>query len=199
MGPTVTPTETRTGTPDAPPTVSSEASRPSDTWWRRNRAWLLALCIVMPITVATVFSKSAREWRHRHPATLDVAYDDTVELTGASIGPATAAVSDAVDGPPRTRVVEVSIMIGGDRSLACKAPILREFGGKQRRWVADVGASPAPSDSDEVASPIACDAEQSRPYRIETAYWVPDDAVGPFVIELATLSPSRVVLLRVRP
>lgn len=200
MGSTMTTTDTTSAA-----TSGSPENRPDQSWWQRNRVWLVALAIVAPITGVTIFSKSAREWRNRHPATTSVDYGSTVELratggsSGATIGPATATFSDTVDGPPQTRVVQVSIAIDHGGELNCASPSLRELDGERRRWTSDAEATPVPTNFDEVSAPSTCDSEQNGPYQIETAYWVPDDAVGPFAIEIRTLSPPRVVSLKVRP
>jgi hypothetical protein len=152
-------------------------------WWRSNA---LALGVLVVLVPATVLTMSWNEWAEikansgSQPITLEPG--STVEYAGATVGPVAARFTDLPLAPPSTRVVAVTLQLDpGEPPITCTAPVLREVGGAQRQWDAsgeDLGREWDP----DVWS--FCTSDATGPYELQLDYLVPDDASGPFVVEL---------------
>ena len=153
-------------------------------WWRANAIALGALVVLIPATAATI---SWNEWAGIRQATasepISLAPGESAEYAGASVGPASAEFTDLPLVPQGARVITVTVRIDpGDPAIACPEPVLREVGGAQRQWNAhdDLGREPSSNRW------TFCDSEATAPYDMEIDYLVPDDASGPFTVELSS-------------
>lgn len=85
-----------------------------------------------------------------------------------------------LESPAGTRTVSVYLDAeSGDDAKDCATPRLFERGGSARSW--DEMTLRATSGTAE--DPTTCTQEGGR-YRIHTVFIVPDDAAGPFVLEI---------------
>ncbi|WP_159500230.1 hypothetical protein [Microbacterium sp. 18062] len=155
-------------------------------WWRRNAVALCALAVVVPATAAAL---TLPAWNDRHgalpsvPVTADAG--DRVEFSGDLWGPATAewapATADGIEAPDGARVLEVTVPVSPDDPPAsCAPPILREDGGDGRQW-----NDTRPFSSFGPGGATSCDADADAPYTIVVSFILPDDAAGPFVVDIA--------------
>ncbi len=153
-------------------------------WWRRNAVALAAVAVLLPTTAAVVGGNewwSANQADPVFPTTVDAGA--TVEYGGATWGPArwgTVAADTAADAPEGARAVVIEVPVDPHgRILSCSSPMLRETDGERRRWnnaIADVDWS-----YDRASS---CPSDETTPFTIAVPYLVPDDATGPFSLEL---------------
>lgn len=158
---------------------------PVTGWWRSNAVAVGALVVLVP---ATAVAMSWNEWavtlRNTPTAPISVAPGESAEYAGATVGPASADFTELPLAPQDARVVTVSLRIDpGDPAIACSKPVLREVDGAQRQWNArdDLGRE---WDSERRAF---CDPEATAPYQMEIDYLVPEDASGPFTVELGSV------------
>lgn len=161
--------------------LSPNESSPSDRgWWRRNRIALIAILILVPLTGLVIFGKgirTSRDSRPTDPITVDAG--QTATYSGATVGPTVAAFTNDSTAAPNSRVVRVTMPIANGSELFCNSLTLRELTGAGREW------QPALESfaSDGLAVPY-CDTTQPGPYHLETYFVIPDDAIGPFAVEL---------------
>ncbi|GAA5206374.1 hypothetical protein [Microbacterium kyungheense] len=155
-------------------------------WWRSNAVALGALVLLVPATYAAM---SWNEWSTvlENSASKAVALPPGEEIpyAGATVGPASAEFTELPDAPAHTRVVTVTLHIDpGDQSFSCTVPQLREADGHRRQWDArdDLGREWDPDIH------TFCDSEAEGPYDLTLDYLVPDDASGPFVVELESVA-----------
>lgn len=154
-------------------------------WWRRNAAALAAVVVLVPVTVGVI---AANEWSdgdlgHPTKATTVDAGDSAI-YGGAIIGPANAEFTDDAGIPPGARVVHATVLITpADEPISCLSPLLRETGGAQRQW--DEASFELDRDYD-LALKTSCDSELPIRYSLTLDYLVPEDATGPFALELST-------------
>lgn len=150
-------------------------------WWRRNALWLAAVAVLAPVMVGGIvwheFTErfETTQWRETR-----VAPGESLELAGATLGPASSETLPMLEGleqPRDTRIVIVTLPIQpGDAPLSCYAPLLIEQG-TGREWV----AAYAPLGW---AGETSC-FEATTPLELRLPYVVPADA-GPFEFELQT-------------
>jgi hypothetical protein len=80
-------------------------------------------------------------------------------------------------------VVTVAIEVDpGAAPFVCTVPVLREVGGSERQWNAT-------SDLDREGDPdrqTYCDTESTAAFTLELDYLVPEDASGPFEVEVGS-------------
>lgn len=153
-------------------------------WWRRNAVALLSVAALLPLTAVVI---GGNEWWNASRAEpvfpTTGAAGATVEFGGATWGPArvgTVAAETADDAPAGTRaiVVEVPVDPHGE-TLSCSTPLLRETDGEGRRW------STAVTEVDwSYDEPSSCPSDETAPFTIQVPYLVPDEATGPFGLEL---------------
>jgi hypothetical protein len=153
------------------------------SWWRRNRIPLAAIAVLLPLTVGVIAMNEWSEWDLGHATKpIVVPAGETASYGGATIGPATAEFADDPLAPQGTRVVSTIVLITpGDSPISCATPQLREAGGAGRQW--DEASFELERDFDADRNTF-CNSEVPIRYSLTLDYLVPDDAAGPFVIEL---------------
>lgn len=159
------------------------------SWWRRNTAAVVALAVLVP---ATALAVGWREWHEVYddPSqyTRDVLPDEdgTIEIDGAVLGPAKADTFTEADGfelPDGAKVVAVKITVDNadlDDPIRCWWPTLVEQS-TGREWAQmsnELGLSSDPDVQTE------CDPSPTGPYDIIVPFIVPDDAEGPFWLDI---------------
>lgn len=160
-------------------------------WWRRNAAALGILAVLVPATVLTI---GWREWHEvydnagRRTFAIEVPVDGTTELAGATWGPVrSGALEDlsGLDAPAGTRVIAAAIMVSpdGHDPVACMRPVLVEqsTGRQWNEMRIELGFDYNPDE------PTACVSDATEPYEIFVPFVVPDDAEGPFWVDVAPL------------
>jgi len=167
------------------------------SWLRRNAVALVAVAVLLPGTAAAV---SLNAWQDLlATTTTTVAPGETARLGAADVGDARARFDSGVEGIPRgTRVVAARIDIHPrGEEFTCFVPTLREIGGAGREWNDSTMSLDRPYDAERATY---CDADEKAPYTLEIDYLVPDDAEGPFVLELSSSSAfGEELLLVVEP
>ena len=166
-------------------------------WLRRNAVALIVVAVLLPVTAAAV---SLNAWQDLlATTTTTVPSGETVRFGTADVGDARARFDGTVDELPQgTRVVATQIDIDPrGEDFTCFAPVLRETTGAGREWNDSTSSLDRPYNPDRVTY---CTSDEHAPYTLEVDYLVPDDADGPFVLELSSSSvPSEKLLLAVAP
>lgn len=159
-------------------------------WWRCNRAGLIVLAVLLPVTVAAI---GGLPWwedfssRANVPAT--ARGTETVTLDGSAYGPARATLVTDTTGltaaiPANARLIAVSVPVTPDHKTKpqCFSPVLVEQS-TGRRW-AEMGlALGVPYDPDHSTS-CATASNHQGPLEMITFYLVPQDATGPFWVDV---------------
>ena len=166
-------------------------------WWRRNAVALGVLAVILPATFVTVGSQeSAQRGGPSHD--VFVAPGESVQYVGAAVGPARAKITDDPAAPRGTRVVTVTVEIDPDPTdpIACRSPQLHEVDGLQRVWNERSSELDRGFD-DDITS---CSSEESAPYSLRLEYVVPEDATGPFTVDVNSVEGwPDLARLRVEP
>lgn len=168
-------------------------------WWRRNAIPLAAIAVLLPVTVGVI---AVNEWsaydlgHDTKPVTVPTG--DSVAYAGATVGPAKATFADDPAAPPGTQVIRATVLVTpGREPISCVSPLLRETGRSGRQW------DEASFELDQEYDPdrkTSCDSELPIRYSLTLDYIVPDDATGPFAIELSSSDElPRFVSLVVEP
>lgn len=154
-------------------------------WWRRNAVALAAVAVLLPATVGVIAVNEWSEYDLGHGTKpITVTPGDTVSYGGATIGPAKASFADDPLAPAGTRVLSTSVLVNpGDDPIGCLTPQLQETGGAGRQW--NEASAELERDFDADRNTF-CDPELPIRYTLTLDYLVPDDATGPFAIELET-------------
>lgn len=166
-------------------------------WWRRNGAALITVAVLVPVTYAAV---GLHETSERGGASQDVVVPpgESIEYAQAVVGPARAEfIADDV-APQGTRVVRVTVEVEPDPTapIACLTPQLRELGGLQRSW--DERSYELGRGFDEDLT--NCASDETGRYSLGLEYVVPDDAAGPFTVDVDAAEGWPVLArLRVEP
>jgi hypothetical protein len=155
---------------------------PVSGWWRTNRVALIALLVLVPALVVTV---AWTQWSYfdefRASRPVLVQPGDTVRYAEATVGPVSADWGDTAKAPKGTRVVVVQVPVEpGHPAIACASPLLRETA-TGRTWDAATYDLSWESDDDH---PTYCPSDATKPYVLSVGYIVPDDASGPFTVDL---------------
>jgi len=157
--------------------------QPVSEWWRRNAVAVGVLVILVPALAATV---AWHEWSEANsgapapPAVLE--QGQHTSYGEAVVGPAVAEFVDDPLAPRDARVLRVQIDIDPRASeLACAEPMLRELQGANREWDADTSA--LTTDWDPLR-PASCSSDVTEPYTLDVRYVVPQDAIGPFAVDV---------------
>lgn len=155
-------------------------------WWRANAVALGAIVVLVPATYAALTWNEWSSVLENSPSQAVVLEPgDEIEYDGATIGPASAEFTRLPGMPAGTRVVTVTMHVEpGDPPLQCSPPKLYEVGGLQRQWTAR-------TDLDREWDPdlqTLCSSEATGPYELVLDYLVPEDASGPFTVELFSAS-----------
>jgi hypothetical protein len=155
----------------------------SGGWWRRNAVPLVAVALLLPVTAGVIAANEWSEWDLGHATKpITVAAGGAVDYDGATVGPAQARFVDDPAAPDGTRVVSATVLVTpGDDPIACPTPRLRETGGAGRQW--DEASFELDRDFGEERNTF-CDSEVPIRYSLTLDYLVPDDAAGPFAIEI---------------
>lgn len=174
------------------------------SWWRRNTAALIALAVLLP---ASAWAIGWREWSSMYDngsiRSRPVMPDDdgVVTLDGTFWGPARSASLDSSEDPSipaGTQVVGVKVPVDNrDRSepSSCPSPVLVEQS-SGRQW----SEMSFELGSYDVESPVSCDSERYDTYELFVPFIIPDDAEGPFWIEISPYGAgSEFVRLPVAP
>lgn len=153
-------------------------------WWRRNALALGAVAILLPATVLIPMGVEWWRWSQADPVFPTTATaGESIDWAGASWGPATAVDETgafAADAPAGTRVLVIEIPVDpAAETPGCTTPVLRELGGAGREW----GAATTEVDW-RYEQPSSCETGSEAPFTLEVPYLVPDDARGPFGVEL---------------
>ena len=157
---------------------------PVTGWWRANAVGLGALVVLVPALAATIlWNETAPGVANSPTRAIALAPGATTEYAGATVGPVTAEFTELPLQPQSTRVVTVAVEVDpGEEPLACTRPVLREVGGRERQWTAtsDLGREWDPDRQ------TLCDSEATAPFTLELDYLVPEDASGPFAVEVGS-------------
>lgn len=169
----------------SPAPGQSTAGQKPRAWWRRNAVSLIALAVLVPTTIVVI---GFQEWRvyyvGRHWQHVPVEPGGTIEVAGATIGPATIAAvpaSAGIEVPQGARALAVLVTLApGDEPLSCMPPQLVDV---------STGDSWGPT-----YAPLGWEGEQScfeltAPTALHIPYLVPADA-GPFAIDVEVLHPG---------
>lgn len=168
-------------------------------WWRTNAAALVAIAVLVPVTVGAIAVNEWSSYDLGHATKpIHVEPGESARYDGARIGPASAEFTDAPGAPGGTRVVSATVLVTpGDEPISCVSPVLREAGGAGRQWSE---ASFALEREYDPALKTSCDSDLPIRYSLTLEYLVPEDATGPFVIELSAADAyPQYVSLRIQP
>lgn len=173
------------------PDTAADAAPPAPAkrrpWWHTNLAALIALVVLLPVTAATV---GWQEWYQyfgfgtRSVTAVPVEEHETTELADAVWGPLRGGeITDAegLNVPTDARVLAVGVPVAPSRTgIACETPMLVEqsTGREWRPMRAEIGVG---YDSGE---PETCLSEQVEPYELILPFVVPEDATGPFWVDV---------------
>ena len=175
--------------PALPPVRDEDPPVPANvpSWWRRNLVALIALAVLLPATAATI---GWQEWYQyfgfgaRASAAVEVTDGDTAELAGATWGPIRGGEITDVSGldvPDGTRLIAAGIPVDASiEGIGCDSPTLVEAStGREWRPVrSEIGLQ---YDPDE---PERCLSEDAGEYELIVPFVVPDDAEGPFWVDV---------------
>ncbi|MGO1849588.1 hypothetical protein [Microbacterium sp.] len=161
------------------------------SWWRRQRVPLIALL------AAAIAAAGVHVWLDVLPSSeADRPVIVEVERRGEIAGQTIAVDSvrwDEFDAPVDSRTVSVLLdATGGKEATMCGAFTLSEVDGP-RVWLDARADLDVPSDAGE----RSC-LEESLSYDIFVVFLVPDDAVGPFHLDIPDLD-SRIARFTVEP
>lgn len=167
-------------------------------WWRRNRIALAALAVLLPITAATLVGVAwARYYAYEPTIPRDPGTDGTVELADADWGPVRAKDLTGGEGliaPADSRVIGVAVPVDPHgEPPRCSSPTLVEQS-TGRRWehmTYDLGFEYSSDEHTFCASPEEDEDGEPLPlgpYEIVVGYIVPEDAEGPFWVEISEIS-----------
>lgn len=160
-----------------------------ESWWRSNAVALVALAVVLPTTAAVTTVNEWWDYYSGRPA-------QAVEVgPGAETSFADATWLDArltrrsdgtdLDIPPGTKLLVATIDVEidpGDPPLGCTLT-LREATGAQRQW-GSAALDPFGWRTSEGMAGI-CSSEATEPYTVEVPFVLPDDARGPYTIDMS--------------
>lgn len=151
-------------------------------WWRRNAIPLGVIAVLAPVTAAAV---SLTAWQDLTSVRrVVVAEGDTAAYGRAEVGIASAHFDEVGGIPHGARVVAVEIDIDpGGTAFPCSAPLLYEATGAHRQWQDSTMSLDRPYDPDRVTY---CDGSRTDPYTLSLDYLVPEDATGPFELEVSS-------------
>lgn len=148
------------------------------TWWKRQRVALAALGIAA-VAVVGVYA-----WTDILPASGDadavvVSADDEIELAGQTLE-VVSVRWDEFDAPDGMRTLSIGLRAsGGQDAGMCGSTSLSEIDG-DREWRDARRLLDVPWEAGE----SSCGAEVAS-YRILSVFLLPDDADGPFLLNLS--------------
>lgn len=179
-------------------TAPDTATPTAPHWWRRNALALAALVVLIPLTVGVIAANEWSQYDAGHATQpIIVQAGDAARYDGAGIGPARAEFTDNPAAPAGSRVLRTTTLITPlDGPIACATPVLRELTGAKRQW--DEASGLLDLDYDPEAH-STCDSERPIRYSLTLHYLLPDDAVGPFALDLAGDPLPQFVRLVIEP
>ena len=153
-------------------------------WWRRNAVALVAVAALLPVTAGVI---AGNEWWARNqsePVFATTAQPgQEIDYAGATWGPAAATITAPGpddDVPSGTRLVVVEVPVAPDaEGIGCLRPTLRELSGERRQW------NDATSHVDwDYELDTFCDSESTGSFTLSLPFLLPDDAEGPFGVDI---------------
>lgn len=161
------------------------------SWWRRNAIALGALVVLVPASVVII---AGHEWAdyylYRSTVPVDTRADGTIELGNATWGPVRSVeITDTSDYtvPTGVKVIAVAVPVTpGEEAPSCMSPQLVEQS-TGRQWNEmrfELGIPYSLEESPSCAVPTDDDPALD-PYELIVAFGVPDDAEGPFWVEVS--------------
>lgn len=152
-------------------------------WWRRNTAALVAVALLVPATILVVGGPDIWDALRSRPLIPTTASPgESLDYAGASWGPARAIVRDAPDELPEdTKIIDVEVLVDPrSEDLTCSPPTLRELS-TDREWSDATWELQLDSAPDRTT---LCRIDGGGPFTLAVSYLVPDEAVGPFGLDL---------------
>lgn len=147
------------------------------SWWRRQRVPLAALLVAAAAVVAVHLWLDVLPATSGDPSTID-AVDGSAEIAGQTLS-LDSARWDEFEAPDGSRTLSIRIASGGGAdATTCGLFTLSEADG-DRVWSDARSALDVPFDAGE----SYCQ-EASGPYAMLAVFLLPDDARGPFVLEV---------------
>ncbi|WP_152545324.1 hypothetical protein [Microbacterium sp. CH12i] len=154
----------------------------------------MALAALVVLVPTTVFVIGGNEWQdyflYRSTVPIDANADGTVELDDTTWGPARSAELDdtsAYTVPAGVRVIVVAVAVDPHgEPPGCLSPQLVEQS-TGRQWNEMRSELGIPYSSEESSSCIVATDDEPviDPYELILAFGVPDDAEGPFWVEVS--------------
>ena len=168
----------------APPTEPAPAA---PSWWRRNRAGLIATTVLLPATVLAVGWQNWHliyDFGARPTDPVVVADGESAELAGATFGPVRSTVIDDLEGldvPEGARVIAAAVPVAPDADgVSCRRPTLTDQV-SGREWELKRAEIGVPFNADE---PEFCSSDELGDYELIAPFVVPDDVEGPFWLDV---------------
>lgn len=148
------------------------------TWLRSQRIALMAL-MFSAIAVAGVYLwLDVQPVTERNSVTIIAAHDGVAEIAGQELA-LESARWDEFSAPDGSRVLSIRMSAsGGPDATTCGAATLSEPNGG-RTWLDADDVIDVPYDSG-----LSRCTDESAPYGIISVFLVPDDADGPFVLDV---------------
>jgi hypothetical protein len=164
-------------------------------WWRRSRAALLALVVLVPASIAAALSIDAFEYLADRPRVITTVErgatgavgDASIRVIDSLVAVAGTAAGDRYEVPAGTALVAVTLeldAVGAHEEFRCQVR-MRDTA-VDRRWTSgfpDADYSPGRGLPDDV--PSAC-AWADRAFPFEVAFTIPAEAVDDVVLEVFT-------------
>ncbi|GAA2884498.1 hypothetical protein [Microbacterium esteraromaticum] len=164
------------------------------SWWKANAVALGMLVVLLPAGAVAIGWK---DWTAANSTAFNrvtpvIASDgETVELSGATWGPIRSAAIHDTEGmttPPNTRVIGVAIPVKPDPvdpedpsdPVKCNSPLIIEQS-TGRQWNESSFELGFDYSSTEYRE---CDSTVTEPYEIIVPFAIPEDAEGPFWIDV---------------
>lgn len=177
-------------------------------WWRTN---VIALCALVVLLPAATAGTALWQWKYAYPDSgkplwaVEPGKSGTVELRGAEWGPVRAKVITDTSGltmPADATLIGVTVKVTPlqEKAPTCWAPKLIEQR-TGRVWESVRGQLGLLWDQ---AEPEDCvptlEGEKAEPYTLVLPYVVPDDAKGPYWLEIEPdYAQSRFVRFSIDP
>lgn len=149
------------------------------TWLRSQRVALTALVVSASAVAGVYLWLDALPVFEKESVTITEASDGTAEIAGQELV-LESARWDEFPAPADSRVVSIRLRSsGGAEATSCRAFTLTEVEGS-RTWLDGDDVVDVPYEEGE----SSC-IEESAPYDIVSVFVVPDDAEGPFFLDIA--------------
>lgn len=147
--------------------------------------WQGRLTATLWLLAAAVAAVAVHVWLDVLPAqegdeeTIVAAADGTAEIAGQTITVERSAW-DAVPAPAGSRTLSVGLYATGGAAATGCGPLRLVEAGSGRVWLDARSELDVPFDAGE----RSCLAEESAPYTILPVFLLPEDAAGPFTLEI---------------